>query len=135
MVVDGTRTFAAGPARMDSELSHIAPGNVDSVEVVTGAYALAEGAGAMGAILVRSAEIPSRSAGRRARAGPGEATAPGAWARRASTQAILPSVSASGRPGICWMTIGPAAVETCPQSGYRVMPRPISSVPRHACDP
>ncbi len=64
MVVDGTRTLAAGPARMDSELSHIAPGNVDSVEVVTGPYALAEGAGAMGAILVRSAEIPSRSARR-----------------------------------------------------------------------
>jgi len=64
MVVDGTRTLAAGPARMDSELSHIAPGNVDSVEVVTGPYALAEGAGAMGAIVVRSAEIPSRSAWR-----------------------------------------------------------------------
>ena len=58
MVVDGTRTFAAGPARMDSELSHVDPGNVRSVEVVTGPYALTEGAGAMGAILVRSDAIP-----------------------------------------------------------------------------
>lgn len=64
MVVDDTRTFAAGPARMDSELSHIAPGNVHSVEVVTGPYALTEGAGAMGAIVVRTAEVPSQAAWR-----------------------------------------------------------------------
>ena len=58
MIVDGTRTFAAGPARMDSELSHVDPGSVASVEVVTGPYALTEGAGAMAAILVTSAGIP-----------------------------------------------------------------------------
>ncbi len=58
MLVDGTRTFAAGPARMDSELSHVDPADVQSVVVVTGPYALTEGAGAMGAILVRSASIP-----------------------------------------------------------------------------
>lgn len=58
MVVDGTRTFAAGPARMDSELSHVDPGSIDTVEVVTGPYALEEGAGAMAAIIVRSSEIP-----------------------------------------------------------------------------
>ena len=57
MLVDGTRTFAAGPARMDSELSHVEPGNVKSVEVVTGPYALTEGAGAMAAILVTSSPI------------------------------------------------------------------------------
>ena len=54
MVVDGTRTFAAGPARMDSEPSHVEPGNVESVQVISGPYALTEGAGAMAAILVRS---------------------------------------------------------------------------------
>ena len=60
MVVDGTRTFAAGPARMDSELSHVDPGSVDSVEVVTGPYALGEGAGAMAAIVVTSRPIPRK---------------------------------------------------------------------------
>lgn len=58
MVVDGTRTFAAGPARMDSELSHVDPGSIDTVSVVTGPYALEEGAGAMAAIIVKSSEIP-----------------------------------------------------------------------------
>lgn len=62
MVVDGTRTFAAGPARMDSELSHVDVGNVGSIEVITGPYALAEGAGAMAAILVHSPTV-SRSSG------------------------------------------------------------------------
>ena len=57
MLVDGTRTFAAGPARMDSELSHVEPGHVNSVEVITGPYALTEGAGAMAAILVTSTPI------------------------------------------------------------------------------
>ncbi len=58
MIVDGTRTFAAGPARMDSELSHVDPGTVASVRVVAGPYALAEGAGAMAAILVDSDPVP-----------------------------------------------------------------------------
>ncbi len=58
MVVDGTRTFAAGPARMDSELSHVDAANVGAFEVVTGPYALTEGAGAMAAILVSSPPIP-----------------------------------------------------------------------------
>lgn len=58
MVVDGSRTFAAGPARMDSELSHVDPGSVAAVQVVAGPYALAEGAGAMAAILVDSDPIP-----------------------------------------------------------------------------
>jgi iron complex outermembrane receptor protein len=64
MVVDGTRTFAAGPARMDSDLSHVDPGSVDSVEVVTGPYALSEGAGAMAAIVVNSDQIPRKDAWR-----------------------------------------------------------------------
>ena len=58
MVVDGTRTFAAGPARMDSELSHVEPGHISSVEVVTGPYALTKAAGALGAILVHSPQVP-----------------------------------------------------------------------------
>ena len=64
MVVDGTRTFAAGPARMDSDLSHVDPGSVDSVEVVTGPYALSQGAGAMAAIVVKSDPVPRKDAWR-----------------------------------------------------------------------
>lgn len=58
MVVDGTRTFAAGPARMDSELSHVEPGHIAAVDVYTGPYALAEGAGAFSAIVVRTPDVP-----------------------------------------------------------------------------
>ena len=69
MVVDSTRTFAAGPARMDSELSHVDPSSVAKVEVVTGPYALTEGAGAMAAILVNSEPIPKRRSWRVGRRG------------------------------------------------------------------
>lgn len=48
--VDGTRTFAAGPARMDSNLSHLSPHAIESLQVVKGPYALAWGAGALSAI-------------------------------------------------------------------------------------
>lgn len=48
--VDGTRTAAAGPARMDSGLSHVGPHAVQRVEVVKGPYALAWGAGALAAV-------------------------------------------------------------------------------------
>ena len=58
VVVDGARTFAAGPARMDSGLSHVEPGHVDGVEIVTGPYALTEAAGAFGAVIVRSPQVP-----------------------------------------------------------------------------
>jgi iron complex outermembrane receptor protein len=50
MFVDGTRTFAAGPARMDSDLSHLSPHAVQSIRVVKGPYALAWGSGTMSAI-------------------------------------------------------------------------------------
>lgn len=50
MTVDGSRTFAAGPARMDSDLSHVNPLTVDEVRVVKGPYALMWSAGAMNAI-------------------------------------------------------------------------------------
>ncbi len=36
MVVDGARTFAAGPARMDSEISHVDPAQVIGLEVIKG---------------------------------------------------------------------------------------------------
>lgn len=58
LLVDGSRTFAAGPARMDSGLSHVEPGHVDTVEVISGPYALTEAAGALAAIIVRSPRIP-----------------------------------------------------------------------------
>ena len=48
--VDGTRTFAAGPARMDSALSHISPHALQSLQVVRGPYALTWGAGTLTAI-------------------------------------------------------------------------------------
>ncbi|MCP4201253.1 MAG: TonB-dependent receptor [bacterium] len=48
--VDGTRTFAAGPARMDSDLSHVSPHMVERMQVVKGPYALAWGAGTLAAI-------------------------------------------------------------------------------------
>ncbi len=48
--VDGTRTFAAGPARMDSNLSHLSPHSIESLQVVKGPYALAWGAGALSAV-------------------------------------------------------------------------------------
>ena len=48
--VDGTRTFAAGPARMDSGLSHISPHALQSLHVVRGPYALTWGAGTLSAI-------------------------------------------------------------------------------------
>ena len=52
--VDGTRLFAAGPARMDSELSHVSPQMVDRMQVVKGPYALTWGAGTLGAINVQT---------------------------------------------------------------------------------
>ena len=48
--VDGTRTFAAGPARMDSAVSHISPHALQSLRVVRGPYALTWGAGTLSAI-------------------------------------------------------------------------------------
>ncbi|MEO1084678.1 MAG: TonB-dependent receptor, partial [Acidobacteriota bacterium] len=53
-LVDGTRTFAAGPARMDSNLSHVGVHSTAGVSVVKGPYALAWGAGALSAIDLRT---------------------------------------------------------------------------------
>lgn len=48
--VDGTRTFAAGPARMDSEISHVSPHMLQSIEIVKGPYALAWGSGTLSSV-------------------------------------------------------------------------------------
>ncbi len=66
--VDGTRMFAAGPARMDSELSHISPQMVDRMQIVKGPYALTWGAGTLGAINVETYK-PGFAGGLSGRAG------------------------------------------------------------------
>jgi iron complex outermembrane receptor protein len=50
--IDGMRTFPAGPARMDSPMSHIDPSTISSIDVVKGPYALVWGPGNMSAIRV-----------------------------------------------------------------------------------
>ncbi len=50
MFVDDTRTFAAGPGRMDSEISHVPIGSVQRLEVVKGPYALTWGSGTLSAL-------------------------------------------------------------------------------------
>jgi iron complex outermembrane receptor protein len=52
--LDGTRMFPAGPARMDSPLSHLDPSAIESIEVVKGPYALNWGAGNMSAVRVET---------------------------------------------------------------------------------
>lgn len=52
--VDGTRTFAAGPARMDSNLSHVGTHMVQDLRVVKGPYALTWGAGTLSALRIET---------------------------------------------------------------------------------
>ena len=52
--MDGTRMFPAGPARMDSPMSHFDPTIIQSMEVVKGPYALTWGAGNLSAIRVET---------------------------------------------------------------------------------
>ncbi|NBC26909.1 MAG: TonB-dependent receptor [Bacteroidetes bacterium] len=61
--LDGTRIFPAGPARMDSPLSHLDPMMIESIEVVKGPYALNWGAGNMGAIRVQTQSLNSLQTG------------------------------------------------------------------------
>jgi iron complex outermembrane receptor protein len=61
--LDGSRMFPAGPARMDSALSHFDPGAVQSVDVVGGPYALTWGAGNLTAIRATTQEVPPRRPG------------------------------------------------------------------------
>ncbi len=55
--VDGTRMFPAGPARMDSPMSHYDPTSVRKMEVVKGPYALTWGAGNLSAIRVTTQDV------------------------------------------------------------------------------
>jgi iron complex outermembrane recepter protein len=55
--LDGTRIFPAGPARMDSPLSHLDPSNIESMEVVKGPYALTWGSGNLSAIRVKTKDL------------------------------------------------------------------------------
>ena len=64
--LDGARMFPAGPARMDSPLTHLDPSAIRSIEVVKGPYALTWGAGNLSAIRVETQPLPlqdSRPAG------------------------------------------------------------------------
>jgi iron complex outermembrane receptor protein len=54
LLVDGTRTAAAGPARMDSGISHVSPLDVERIAVVKGPYALSWGPGALSAVQVET---------------------------------------------------------------------------------
>ncbi|MCB1024663.1 MAG: carboxypeptidase regulatory-like domain-containing protein, partial [Acidobacteria bacterium] len=63
MFVDGTRTFAAGPARMDSDLSHVSFHDVQEILITKGPYAFTEGAGTMSAVEVTTFSPPFYSDG------------------------------------------------------------------------
>ncbi len=54
MFVDGTRTFAAGPGRMDSSISHVGTHATQNVRVIKGPYALSWGAGTLSALQVET---------------------------------------------------------------------------------
>lgn len=57
--MDGTRMFPAGPARMDSPLTHFDPSAISSIQVVKGPYALTWGAGNLSAIRVETRDLPA----------------------------------------------------------------------------
>lgn len=50
MLVDGTKTTAAGPGRMDSDLSHVALRDVEEVRVTRGPSALTRGPGSLATV-------------------------------------------------------------------------------------
>jgi len=59
--IGGMRTFPAGPARMDSPMSHIDPSTISNINVVKGPYALTWGPSNMSAIRVEQrGEDPPR---------------------------------------------------------------------------
>ncbi len=60
-LVDGMRSFGAGPARMDTPLSHIDPSTVERMSVVRGPYALTLG-GTLSTLDVRTrSRVPDRA--------------------------------------------------------------------------
>lgn len=56
--LDGRRMFPAGPARMDSPLTHLDPSMVGDLQVVKGPYALTWGAGNLSAVRVTPRPLP-----------------------------------------------------------------------------
>ncbi|SHK72633.1 TonB-dependent receptor [Rhodothermus profundi] len=62
--LDGSRLFPAGPARMDSPMSHFDPTIIQSMEVVKGPYALTWGAGNLSAIRVETRGLRTLAPGR-----------------------------------------------------------------------
>ncbi len=62
--LDGARMFPAGPARMDSPLTHLDPTNIQHIEVVKGPYALTWGAGNLAAVRVETRGVPPQVPGR-----------------------------------------------------------------------
>jgi iron complex outermembrane receptor protein len=59
--VNGMRSFPAGPARMDSPMSHVDPSTIASIDVVKGPYALTWGPGNMSARVQQRGEDPPRT--------------------------------------------------------------------------
>ena len=60
--VDAARTLPGGPAGMDTPLSHVDPAHIQSMEVISGPYALTWGAGNLSAIRVTTDALPGAHA-------------------------------------------------------------------------
>lgn len=60
--IDAARTFPGGPAGMDTPMSHVDPAHVQSMEVISGPYALTWGAGNLSAIRVTTNALPEAGA-------------------------------------------------------------------------
>jgi iron complex outermembrane receptor protein len=77
--LDGTRLEPAGPARMDSPLTHLDPSAVRKVEVIKGPYALTWGAGNLSAIRVETQPLPEEDTRPRGQVAGGYDTNTRAW--------------------------------------------------------
>jgi len=60
--VDGFRSFPGGPGGMDTQLSHVDPAAIRSLEIIKGPYALTWGAGNMSAIRIETLPLPGEGA-------------------------------------------------------------------------
>jgi iron complex outermembrane recepter protein len=61
--VDAARTLPGGPAGMDTPLSHVDPAHIQTMEVISGPYALTWGAGNLSAIRVTTNPLPGPASG------------------------------------------------------------------------